>query len=67
MARVATDRSPVVRCVTTRAEAEQFLAKDSTRSGKASTKKTRATKPAVRTASAPATAMTTTSAPLEEK
>ena len=47
VARVATDGSPVVRCVTTRAEAEQFLAKDSTRSGKASTKKTRATKPAV--------------------
>ena len=68
VARVATDGSAVVRCVTTRAEAEQFVTKDAkTRSGKASSKKARATKPAARTASPPTTAMTTTTAPLEEK
>jgi hypothetical protein len=68
VARVATDGSAVVRCVTTRPEAEQFVTKDAkTRPGKASSKKARATKPAVRTASPSTTAMTTTTAPLEEK
>ena len=68
MARVSADGSAVVRCVTTRQEAEQFLAKDgkTARAKKASAKKARAMQAAPRTA-APATAMTATTPPLEEK
>jgi len=68
LARVAADGSAVVRCVNTKEEAQQFLAKDrkTAKAKKASAKKARAMQPAPRTA-APATAMTATTAPLEEK
>ena len=68
MARVAADGSAVVRCVSTKEEAEQFLAKDgkTAKAKKASGKRARVMRSAPR-ADAPAAAMTTTTAPLEEK
>jgi hypothetical protein len=70
MARLSADGKPVVRCVTTKDEARQFLANRPTSSparAKKASKRARVTTEASRTAAPSVATTTTTTAALEEK